>query len=135
LGIASSFITHTGRISGRPRCNVIEVVRHDCALDRYYVASGWGETADWYRNIRKQPRVTLQAGVHEFPALAEFVPAEQAIGILTEYARWRPSAFRELTGLFLGKRMQPNGENARLLAGRMPMLVFLPLATPEEEPI
>jgi sugar diacid utilization regulator len=37
------------------------VVSHDEASDTYIVASGWGEKADWLRNIQKNPNVLIDA--------------------------------------------------------------------------
>ena len=49
-------LRHVGRVTGRERTAVIEVVQHDA--DGYIAASGFGRQADWYRNIQAEPRVT-----------------------------------------------------------------------------
>jgi deazaflavin-dependent oxidoreductase (nitroreductase family) len=119
-------LTHTGRRSGLPRRTVIEVVRHDRQADTYYVVSGWGEKSDWYQNIKKNPAVTVHVGGREFRAMAQFIPLDRAIDILESYARKHPMAFQELSGLFLGGRMQPGSDAPKLLAERMPMVAFHP---------
>lgn len=126
LGGRFLLLTHTGRRSGLPRQAVIEVVGHDKASDVYFVVSGWGKGSDWYQNVRKTPSVTVQVAGRKFQAVAEFLPVEAAIPILETYARSHPAAFHELTGLFLGERLQAGNEAARRLAARMPMLAFRP---------
>jgi F420H(2)-dependent quinone reductase len=52
LGNRFLMLTHIGRKSGQPRQSVLEVVGHDEATGIYIIASGWGEQADWLRNIQ-----------------------------------------------------------------------------------
>ena len=105
---------------------MIEVVQHDKNTDTYYVVSGWGEKSDWYQNILKVPQVTVHVGGCKFQATAEFIPLEKAIEIMNTYAREHPVAFRELSGLFLGERMKPNGDASQRIAAKMPMVAFHP---------
>ena len=58
LGQRVMLLTHTGRVSGRPRRAVIEVVQHD--EQGYLAASGFGPRADWYRNVVANPDATIQ---------------------------------------------------------------------------
>ena len=44
-------LNHTGRVSGTQRQVILEVVEHDRTNGSFVVASGWGPTAAWYRNI------------------------------------------------------------------------------------
>ncbi len=124
LGDRFLMLTHRGRRSGRAHETVIEVVRHDRQADTYYVVSGWGEKSDWYQNIRKSPSVTIQAGGRKLHAIAEFIPMDRAIEIMEAYARKHPTAFRELSGLFLGERLQPGSDAPRRLSEKMPMVAF-----------
>ena len=63
-------LTTTGRKSGRPRLTPLEYI-HDKENDRYRVAAGWGGKTDWYRNLLKDPNVTVQVGGRKYRALAE----------------------------------------------------------------
>lgn len=126
LGERFLLLTHIGRSSGIPHQAVIEVVAHDKDTDMYFVVSGWGEKSDWYQNIRKTPSVIVQVAGRKFQADAEFIQVEKAIRILEAYAREHPVAFRELTGLFLGKGMKAGSDASRQLAERMPMVAFCP---------
>lgn len=124
LGDRFLMLTHTGRKSGLPRQVVIEVVKHDKENNTYYVVSGWGEKADWYRNIRKTSQVTVQSGRRKFQTEAEFIPVEKAIEIVNTYAREHPIAFNELSGLFLGERMKSGSDAPERIARKMPMVAF-----------
>lgn len=65
LGRRFVMVTHTGRKSGRQHQTVLEVVRYDPATGVVVVASGWGEKADWFRNILKHRRwwsISVTAG-------------------------------------------------------------------------
>jgi deazaflavin-dependent oxidoreductase (nitroreductase family) len=122
LGHRFLLLVHRGRKSGLPRQTVLEVVWHDQHNGTYYVVSGWGEKSDWYQNIRANPHVVVRVGRSTFQARAEFVPVGEAIHILDAYAREHPIAFRELSSLFLGERLQPGLQAAERLADRMPMV-------------
>ena len=55
-------LNHTGRVSGTQRQVILEVVEHDRTNGSFVVASGWGPTAAWYRNILHTPQVSVQVG-------------------------------------------------------------------------
>jgi deazaflavin-dependent oxidoreductase (nitroreductase family) len=69
-------LTTTGRRSGRPRHTPLEYV-YDKEHDRYRIAAGWGGNTDWYRNLLKDPNVSVQVGRKKFDALAEKVTDEE----------------------------------------------------------
>ncbi len=79
-------LTTVGRRSGRPRRVVVDMWR-DTSTDTYYVASGFGEHADWYRNLQANPEVGVQVGWRKLRARAATLPEgeaeEQMLG------RWR----------------------------------------------
>jgi deazaflavin-dependent oxidoreductase (nitroreductase family) len=60
-------LTTTGRISGKPRHRSIRVVS---AGRTAYVASMAGEEADWVRNLRTDPHVTLRCSGPSGPGVA-----------------------------------------------------------------
>lgn len=127
LGNRFLMMAHKGRKSGRLHETVVEVVRYDKDTDTYYVVSGWGEKSDWYQNIQRSPDVIVKVGRRKFQAQARFIPLEKAIEVMAAYTREHALAFRELSSLFLGDRMQPGMDAARLLAKKMPMVAFHPM--------
>jgi deazaflavin-dependent oxidoreductase (nitroreductase family) len=126
LGDRFLMLTHIGRKSGLPRKVVVEVLRHDRANEIYYVTSGWGSQADWYRNLQKTPDVNITVGGRTLPVHAEFLFLEGGEREMTEYARQHPTAFRELTRVFLGKSISPTPEALHDIATKMPVIAFHP---------
>src|SRR5689334_12771192 len=63
-------LTHVGRKSGLPRQTLLEILQYDQEKERYVVFAGWGEQADWVKNVEKTPQVTVQVGQRSFPAQA-----------------------------------------------------------------
>lgn len=97
LGRRVMLLTHIGRVSGRERRAVIEVVQQD---ERGYVAaSGFGPRADWYRNILATPGVTIQIGGKTFRATAGPLGAEEGAEIMARYAPRHRFAARRLCKL------------------------------------
>ncbi len=127
LGNRFLLLQHMGRKSGHVRETVIEVVKHDPDGDAYYVVSGWGFKSDWYLNIQKDPFVTIWVGGRRIAAHATDIPVDEAADILKGYSERYPLAFRELTQMFLGERVQPGYEAGRMLAERMPMVALQPI--------
>lgn len=96
LGHRVLMLEHTGRKSGRPRFVVLEVVRR-LSGDRYVIASGMGETADWYRNVAQEPRVHVSvARLHRVPATARRLDQDEARASLEAYRAERPGTWRFL---------------------------------------
>ncbi|MCH7811604.1 MAG: nitroreductase family deazaflavin-dependent oxidoreductase, partial [Chloroflexi bacterium] len=71
LGRRFLMLRHTGRATRRPREVLLEVVHHDRETDRYFVASAWGEKAQWVRNIRANSAVGLVVGRRRVEARAQ----------------------------------------------------------------
>ncbi len=70
IGKSFLLLTTTGRKSGKPRYTALEYI-YDQEKDRYRIAAGWGGKTDWYRNLLKDPCVTVQVGRRKFLAIAE----------------------------------------------------------------
>ena len=88
-------VEHTGRISGRPRETVLEVVRRDAwSID---AAAAWGLQSDWVRNVLVEPSVRVSSGGRRSaPATAGLLDLEVATGVLGEYAKAHPRAANAL---------------------------------------
>ncbi len=119
-------LTHVGRKSGLSRQTVVEVVHHDAATDTYFIASGWGETPDWLRNLQKTPNVRVNVGRRHFEAMAACLPLSQAQSVLLHYARHHSLAFQALTKLMIGQRLQPIEEDCLTLAQSVPVVALRP---------
>ncbi len=127
LGRRFVMITHTGRKSGRPHQTVLEVVRHDPATGVVVVASGWGEKADWFRNILKTPAVTVHIGHQRFEAVAARLTVEAAADELCDYAARHPDAFRQLTRMMIGAQSGDETVDCVAMAGVVPLVSLTPV--------
>jgi deazaflavin-dependent oxidoreductase (nitroreductase family) len=72
------YLTTRGRLSGRP--HEIEIW-FGVADGRMYLLSGGMDRADWVRNIRRTPAVTVRIGAETRPGQGRIVddPAEDAV--------------------------------------------------------
>jgi deazaflavin-dependent oxidoreductase (nitroreductase family) len=97
-------IEHRGRTSGRLRRVVVEVVVHDPVSGAVTVASGYGPTANWYRNLLATPDAHIVLGARRIAVRAHSVPAEAGADLMVVYARRRPRSagmVAKQVGLFL----------------------------------
>ncbi|HEY4268261.1 MAG TPA: nitroreductase family deazaflavin-dependent oxidoreductase [Galbitalea sp.] len=89
-------LEHTGRKSGRPRNVVLEII--DRPTDGgFVVVSGFGDAAQWYRNIQAHPGVRLYLGSHRpVDAIAMPLGPDEATASLRRYADNYPKAWAAL---------------------------------------
>lgn len=99
LGSRLLMLEHRGRVSGQRRRVVLEVVdRPDRRTVR--VASGFGRSAQWYRNITADPRVRVTSGPFRgTPGRAVPLTREQAQQAFARYATQHPRAWARLEPL------------------------------------
>ena len=123
LGQRFLMLTHTGRKSGLSRQTVLEVVKPDPEHQTYYVASGFGEKSDWYRNVMVNTDVTIQVGKKRYSAQAERLSEEDAEEVLMDYARRHPATLHELAR-FMGYQIDDTEEDYRALGRVLPIIAF-----------
>jgi len=127
LGNRFLLLTHTGRKSGLPRQNVLEVIQYERASSTYYVFAGWGEKSDWVRNIMKTPEVAIAAGHRRFDACTERLSPDETEHVLLSYVRRHPTAARVLPRL-MGYRVDGTEEDFLALMRRGIVFAFHPVA-------
>ncbi len=93
-------LIHLGRRSGLLRETVLEVVRYTPATKQSVVLSGWGERADWYRNIKVNPALEVWTGGERYVPEQRFLAPEENQAVLADYERRHPLAFRIFTRAF-----------------------------------
>ena len=93
-------LEHVGRQSGYPRYVVLEVVERP-RPGSFIVASGFGTSAQWYRNVCVNPHVRVWVG-RRAPqsAQAHLLPAEESAVTLSRYAKCHPRSWAALRPLF-----------------------------------
>lgn len=132
LGERFLMFRHIGRKTGLPRETVVEIVTHDPRLDRYYIASGWGEHADWLRNIEKTPEVFVQTGRRKFKGMSRRLHGEEGTLALLEYAQEHPFAFRTLAKNMMGEALTADRSGCETLAARIPIVAIDPIREVEQ---
>jgi deazaflavin-dependent oxidoreductase (nitroreductase family) len=116
-------LTHIGRISGRPRYAVLEIIRRDETNKAYYVLAAFGEESDWVRNIRAHPEVEVTVGGRQLEMTADFLMEDDAEREVLDYARRSPYAARQLPRL-IGYRVDGSEEGYRALARHLLVIRF-----------
>ena len=117
-------LTHIGRQSGLPHQTVLEVVHYDRATETYFIASGWGEKPDWFRNLQQTPTVVVTVGRKRFAATARRLSGDEAVRVLLVYAQRHRRAFRTLAKLMVGRRLHGTEQDCRLLAQSVPLIAL-----------
>lgn len=80
LGQAMLVLTTWGRRSRLPRHTMLS---YTLCNGNVYIAAGWGERSDWYRNIERDPRVTVQRGKGSYSAIARRVTEVEEFGAIS----------------------------------------------------
>ncbi|MEU4656821.1 nitroreductase family deazaflavin-dependent oxidoreductase [Streptomyces sp. NPDC023723] len=96
LGGRLLLLHHVGRVTGLDRRVVLEVVAYEPSRRVWTVASGYGDRADWYRNLRARPKTVVQFGNRHHAVTARFLAAEEGAETMADYAARRPRAARRL---------------------------------------
>ena len=93
FGSRALMLEHTGRKTGAKRYVVLEVIGHP-APDTYVITSGFGDRAQWFRNLMANPRVRVSVAGHgPRAATARRLPAGEADAALAGYASRHPRAW------------------------------------------
>ncbi|WP_262365705.1 nitroreductase family deazaflavin-dependent oxidoreductase [Gordonia sp. OPL2] len=92
-------LEHTGRHSGRLRRVVLETVERPDS-SHVVVASGFGERAQWFRNVRANPRCRVSIGWSASrTATARLLDEDAARAVLARYRVAHARAYAELSGI------------------------------------
>jgi deazaflavin-dependent oxidoreductase (nitroreductase family) len=83
-------LAHQGRRSGLRRETMLEVVRYDRRTHECIVVSGWGERADWLRNIRAHPALEVRIGRERYVPEQRLLSPDEVATELVDYARRYP---------------------------------------------
>lgn len=124
------YLVTRGRRSGMPRETVLEATQYDPVAGLVVVVSGWGERADWYRNLQAGPAIEIRFGGRRYPSpQRRFLDADQISLVLSRYARVHPWAWRSLASS-LGLPANPTRPLLDDAAGRLRAVAFaVPTAT------
>ena len=122
-------VNHVGRVTGKRRQVVLEVVAHDANEGSYVVASGWGPTAAWYRNVLHTPDVTIQVGRRTIPVRAVPLPTDEGAEIFARYASGHRIAAKLLLPRLMGFAVDGSLADFRAVGQHMPFVRLVPRDT------
>ncbi|NEW45857.1 nitroreductase family deazaflavin-dependent oxidoreductase [Nocardia cyriacigeorgica] len=92
-------LEHVGRKSGQVRYVVLETVDRPDA-ETVVIASGFGATSQWYRNLLAEPRCRVSVGWrYRQAAMARILDIEETAAVLAGYQVRHPKAYQELGGI------------------------------------
>lgn len=123
LGRLVLLLTTRGRRTGLLR---ITPLQYEQIEGRYYVASAFGDRADWYRNILIDPDVRVRVGRKEFRALAE--PCTDPV-LIADFLEYRLAHHPRMIGMILraeGLPLSPNRQDLESLAENKVLVILHP---------
>ncbi|MGB2963376.1 MAG: nitroreductase family deazaflavin-dependent oxidoreductase [Anaerolineales bacterium] len=123
LGNRALLLSHKGRISGKTRQTVLEIIHHSPGDQTYYVVSGFGTQSHWYQNIHQEPRVKIQVGSNQIEAIATQLDPDETELVFFSYAQKHPQALRGLANL-LGYEISHTPEGYRSFGREIPVIQF-----------
>ena len=126
-------LSHTGRKTGKTRRTVLEVVGYEDSSDTYTAASAWGEKAQWFRNIQRNPQVRIEIGRRSFAAIAERLTQEQAEKVFLDYSKRYPTEFIFLQKLVTGIKLKELDDACGKMAELVPAVAFRPAGNSESD--
>ncbi|MCV2394823.1 nitroreductase family deazaflavin-dependent oxidoreductase [Actinotalea sp. M2MS4P-6] len=90
LGRRFCEVEHVGRKSGRRLTTVLEIVIHDPTTDEIVVASAYGATANWYRNLQEHPATKIKTGRQEYRPQTRFLTPEEGRSVAERFRDEHP---------------------------------------------
>ena len=114
-------LAHIGRKSGKIYKTVVEVVDFDPDQSRVYIASGFRQKSDWYKNILKTPQVEINFRGRLYEAFAKELDKVEAERVLLNYTHQHPLAMKELAR-FMGYEIDGSDGDVRRLADELPLI-------------
>lgn len=116
-------IKHVGRNSGTIFHTPLEVVVHDADRGEYFVCSGTGPNADWYRNIAARPAISVQVKNRVWMPSQRFLEPEEAANRFADYEQRHPRAASKLLESMGQTHDGTNTDKVRMMRN-IPMVAF-----------
>jgi deazaflavin-dependent oxidoreductase (nitroreductase family) len=127
FGARILLLNHTGRVSGKQRQVILEVVSHDAADGSFVVASGWGPGAAWYGNVLlHQPDVSIQVGKRTIPVKALRVSEDEGAEIFARYASQHRTLAKYLLPRLMGFAVDGSEGDFRAVGKWIPFVRLVP---------
>ena len=92
-------LEHRGRKSGLTRYSCVEVVGRDAPGTTLTIVSGYGEHAQWYRNLRAHPDIEVRTNRGRRAVHAKLMSPAEGADAMMDYARRYPKMALQLMKL------------------------------------
>lgn len=127
LGKRFLALTHRGRSSGEFHRTVLEVISYDRRTNESVVASAWGTSADWYRNLMAEPALRVQTGGLDYVPQQRFLNSEEQAATASRFCREHPWEAKLMPRVLtsIGAPVL-DGADAREQLSALPMVAFRP---------
>jgi deazaflavin-dependent oxidoreductase (nitroreductase family) len=118
------YLVTRGRRSGVRRETVLEATRYNQTAGLVVVISGWGERADWYRNLLSAPALEIRIGGRRYSKPPHrLLDTDQIALLLEDYRRARPWSWRSF-GSSMGLPRDPARSQLDDAASRLRAVAF-----------
>ncbi len=125
MGKRAIKITHIGRVSGKSREVVLEVVKYEPSSETYFIAAAWGEKCDWVKNIRANPNVQIQVDREKMNVVAKQLTPDMGEAVILDYAQRHPTAMKNLAQ-YMGYKLDGSEADYRELGRLLLMFALKP---------
>jgi deazaflavin-dependent oxidoreductase (nitroreductase family) len=99
----------------------VEVVDFNADAGKVYIASGYRQKSDWYRNIQKTPQIQVNFHGKASRATARELDTQEGERVLSHYAQKHPLAMKELAK-FMGYEINGSDNDIRQLSHELPLI-------------
>jgi deazaflavin-dependent oxidoreductase (nitroreductase family) len=123
FGTRALLLNHAGRVTGKNRQAVLEIIHHSPESSSFTVVSGFGPKSNWYKNITANPNVEIQVGRKRMKAIAKELRPDQAETIFLDYVEKFPNTFRSLANI-LGYNIEHTPEGYQSFGRQIPIIRF-----------
>jgi deazaflavin-dependent oxidoreductase (nitroreductase family) len=111
---------------------VLEVVGSVRETGEIIVISGFGPSADWFRNLQAAPAAEIAIGRRRFRPQHRIIDETEASGVLADYERRNriiAPIVRQVLGWLAGWRYDGSDSARARLVRQLPMVAFRPTTT------
>jgi deazaflavin-dependent oxidoreductase (nitroreductase family) len=129
LGHRFLLLEHRGRRTHRRYRTVLEVVAWHAAACEAVVLSGFGPTAQWYRNVLAGQAIEVQIARQRFAPSVRVLDPDEAVAVLADYERRNRLAgplVRAVLSKLAGFRYDGSEAARRRLVQTLPLVAFHP---------
>jgi len=94
---------------------VVEVLEREKGTENVVVVAGYGEQTQWYKNLREQPKTTIQIGNRKHLVSVDLIEPENGEDIIVRYMERYGNLTRQLFSM-IGYEWDGTEKGAREIA-------------------